>query len=124
MQTRHDTIICVQSEWDGWKTAEVRLQDLADIHWHQPGRAPRALLHGYIMCSDIIAGDLPHGCADTAGPHRLLVCVLKRHTAASSYAQLARRADEHRLPTHNRVDGPSALPRIEQPVLTAGSHIP
>jgi hypothetical protein len=105
MRPSRETVICVQAEWDGWRTAEVPLESLSDIHWRQPARAPRALLHGYVMCSDILAGDIPHGCAETAGPHRLLVCVLKRHSTFASYAELVRRADRERaavLPTAAR----------------------
>jgi hypothetical protein len=101
MQVTDDKVICVQREWDGWKTAEVRLRDLLDIHWRQPTRAPRALVHGYISCTDIIAGEIPHGCEHTGVSHRLLVCVLKRHSAPSAYAELARRADQQRMSSTN-----------------------
>jgi hypothetical protein len=102
MPTENDMLICVQREWDGWRTAEVRLGDLQNIHWHQPGRAPRPLLHGYISCASITAGEIPHDCERTAGPHRLLVCVLKRHSAPSVYAEIARRADAHQAPMQHQ----------------------
>ena len=96
MQADRDTPIFVQREWDGWRTAEVRLHDLEDIHWFQPSRAPRALAHGYISCASMAAGHLPHDCERSAGPHRLLICILKKHCSPSAYAEIARRADEHR----------------------------
>ena len=96
MPTRDEMLVCVHGEWDGWRTAQVRLRDLQVIHWLQPGRAPIPLLHGYISCADIMTGEIPHDCARTAGPHRVLVCVLKRHNGAGAYAELARRADERR----------------------------
>jgi hypothetical protein len=68
------------------------LRDLVDIHWRQPIRAPRPLVHGYIRCTDIIAGEIPHVCEQTGTPHRLLVCVIKRHSAPSVFEELARRA--------------------------------
>lgn len=92
-----DTVICVQGEWDGWKTAEVRLQDLLDVHWRQPIRAPRSLVHGYVRCTDLLAGEIPHPCEHAGVPHRLLVCVIKRHNAPSAYEELVRRADHQRL---------------------------
>jgi hypothetical protein len=97
MSTENETLIQVQREWDGWKTAEVRLGDLRDVHWFQPERAPRTIVHGYISCSAIVNGDIPHGCSPTHAPHRLLVCVLKSHTLPSAYNELVRRADEHRM---------------------------
>lgn len=85
--------IFVEHTWDGWRIAEVRLADLHDVHWRQPSGAPRALVHGYISCASIVAGSLPHDCERSGGPHRLLVCVLKKHCAPSMYAFLAERAD-------------------------------
>ena len=96
MRASDDMLIRVQSEWDGWRNAEVRLGDLRGVHWFQPTRAPHALVHGYIACSDIVIGDIPHDCDRRSVPHRLLVCILKRHTIATVYTELARRADERR----------------------------
>ena len=92
MPVNDDTVICVQGEWDGWKTGEVRLRDLREIHWRQPVHAPRLLVHGYIRCTDLIAGEIPHACDRVGMPHRLLVCVIKRHSAPSAFEELVRRA--------------------------------
>jgi hypothetical protein len=96
MQVSDDMLIRVQSDWNGWRSADVRLGDLRDVHWFQPPRAPRALVHGYMSCSNIAAGNIPHDCDQRSAPHRLRVCILKRHTIPPVYAELARRADEHR----------------------------
>ena len=84
MQTTDDMLVCVQREWDGWQTAEIRLADLQNIHWFQPQRAPRPLVHGYVSCSSIAAGDIPHNCDPSQGPHTVLVCVLKKHSVPPS----------------------------------------
>jgi hypothetical protein len=97
MHATDERLVCVQREWDAWQTAEVRVGDLRDFHWLQPGRAPRALLHGYVSCASIMTGEIPHNCDRSKGPHMLLVCVLKKHSAPSVYADIARRADERRL---------------------------
>jgi hypothetical protein len=62
MHTSDDMLIRVHGAWDGWRHAEVRLRDLQIIHWLQPERAPQRLLHGYVLCSGITAGDIPHDC--------------------------------------------------------------
>ena len=90
-----DMLIRVQSNWNGWRSANVRFCDLHDPHWFQPTSAPKALVHGYISCSDIVAGSVPHDCDDRSAPHRLHVCILKRHTIPALYAELARQADGH-----------------------------
>ena len=102
MRASDDMMIRVQSTWSGWRNAEVRLGDLRDVHWFQPTRAPRALVHGYIFCSNIVSGEIPHECDRASAPHRLLICILKSHTIAPVYAELVRRADERR--TMDRTD--------------------
>jgi hypothetical protein len=54
------------------------------------------MVHGYVACADIVTGDIPHECHLMTTPHRLHVCVLKRHTLPRVYAELARLADEQR----------------------------
>jgi len=92
MQAVDDVLVRVQREWNGWQTAEVRLGDLENIHWLQPPRAPRPLAHAYISCAKITSGVIPHNCEHDEGPHRLLVCVLKKHSIPSVYAEISRRA--------------------------------
>jgi hypothetical protein len=86
-------LICVQSGWKDWRTAEVRVRDLTGVHWLQPIGAPHALLHGYITCTSVVSGEIPHRCDGASAPHRLLVCALKRRTPPAAYAALARQAD-------------------------------
>ena len=95
MSADHDTLIQVHDEWKGWRTAEVRVDDLESVHWFQPGEAPHPLVHGYILCTRIVTGAIPHRCEGQGSPHRLLVCVLKRHTLPTVFEELARRADAH-----------------------------
>lgn len=99
MQAEATRIIRVQSEWNGWRTAGVKMSDLHEVHWFQPTGAPRSLVHGYVSCASITAGELPHNCTGTGSPHRLLVCVIKSHTSEAVYAELERRANAHALET-------------------------
>ena len=94
MQAFQDALIRVQAEWNGWRTATVRLRDLTQLHWLQPDRAPCQLVHGYVACTDVVSGLIPHECDGSSPAHRLLVCVIKHHNATSTYAEAARRADE------------------------------
>jgi hypothetical protein len=92
MSSLDHVLIRVHDQWDGWHNAEVRLSDLQKVHWLRPARAPRPLLHGYVSCASIAAGEIPHNCQQSAGPHTLLVCVLKKHSTPALYAEMARRA--------------------------------
>lgn len=95
MLSTEDTLIPVQLEWNGWRLAEVRFNDLQDVHWYQPPGAPRALLHGYVSPSNVVSGKLVER-GDEHTPDRLLVCVIKCHMAAPIYTALAARADHAR----------------------------
>ena len=91
MSITEEPLIPVQREWNGWRLAEVRFNDLKDVHWFQPAGAPRPLLHGYVVPSALVSGDLmEQGVATPA--ERLLVCVIKCHMAAPVYTALAARA--------------------------------
>ena len=88
----NDVRIRVHGSWSGWRSAEIRLADLEDVHWCQPTGAPHRLVHGFVRCTDAEHGDLEHRC-DGSTPHRIRVCVLKHHVVASTYGELARCAD-------------------------------
>jgi hypothetical protein len=91
-----DELISVQLAWNDWHSATVPLSHLTDVHWHQPSRAPNALLHGYVACSSIVSGTIPHDCQSQPAPHRLRVCILKKHILPAVYSELSRRANEWR----------------------------
>lgn len=84
--------IVVQKDWNGWRTATVRLADLENVHWFQPSGAPRPLIHAYVRCTSLESGDLTHECDSTSGPHHLLVCVLKSHICPAVCEELSLRA--------------------------------
>lgn len=96
MQAHDWLMIRVHSAWDSWHSAEVRLADLRDIHWSQPGHAPHRLLHAFVSCTALTSGDLAHTCDPGSAPHALLVCVLKRHAIPEAYSTLVQRADSGR----------------------------
>jgi hypothetical protein len=96
MEPEHGLLIRVHREWHGWRSAEVRFGDLRDVHWFQQPGAPHSLIHAYVSCTALVTGDIPHDCDAKSAPHRLLVCVLKRHALPSAYTALVRCADQQR----------------------------
>ncbi len=48
-----ETRIHVRDAWNGWHGAEVRADDVMDVHWSHPAGAPHTLLQGYVLCSRI-----------------------------------------------------------------------
>jgi hypothetical protein len=86
------TQVVVQRDWSGWRKAMAPFAALENVHWHQPAGAPRPLIHAYVSCRDLISGDVPHECTGHA-PHKLLVCILRQHTAPSVFQTLVERAN-------------------------------
>lgn len=89
-----DHLIAVQTMWNGWRTALVRVGDLENLHWFQPVGAPRALLHAELLCTALRSGSVPHQCDPATRPHRLMVCVIKSHVTAVIFEALANLAGE------------------------------
>lgn len=89
---RDDTLIRVQADWTAWQSAEVPVDDIHGLYWFRPRGAPQSLLHGQISCTSIVRGEIPHECNPATAPHRLLVCILKRHALPAAYLELVRRA--------------------------------
>jgi len=106
MQPCDEVLIRVHADWNGWLHAEVRVGDLQDVRWLQPHCGHHAIVHADISCASIVTGMLPHDCEPTSVPHRLLVCILKKHVIPSVYAELARRADAPRALPANVPGGP------------------
>lgn len=88
-----DVRITVLHEWNGWSQAFVRLSDLRGLHLFQPSGAPKPLMHGYVLCTDLTGDEFPHDCERTAAPHSLLVCILKSHSTERVYTEIMRRAE-------------------------------
>ena len=89
---RPDILVVVQRDWNGWRKAMAPLSMLEGVHWRQPQGAPRPLVHAYVHCNTFVSGDVAHECTEGIA-HRLLVCVLKCHTAPSVYDQLVAQAN-------------------------------
>ncbi len=87
-----DLLVVVQREWNGWVKAMTPLSALEDVHWHHPAGAPKPLIHAWVRCDALVSGMVPHDCSELGSGHRLLVCVLKCHTAPVAFQQLADRA--------------------------------
>jgi hypothetical protein len=88
----NDFAIRVTTAWNGWQSLDAPLDDLSDIHWHQPKGAPWPLLHAYVSCASLPAAVTSHACDQVSAPHRIRVCVLRSHNVPLAYAEVLRRA--------------------------------
>jgi hypothetical protein len=99
MWRQDDATVLVHGSWSGWRSAEVRLADLDDVHWSHPPGAPHPLIHAFVPSARLPKGDLTPAGDPASMRRRLLVCVLKRHTVPAAYNILVRRADARRAAT-------------------------
>jgi hypothetical protein len=61
--------------------AEYRLTDHTRLHWSGTSggtmsRTNQLYIHGYVMCDQMLSGDLDHSCEHGPPPHRIKVCVV------------------------------------------------
>ena len=87
----NDQFVVIRAEWNGWRTAHVRVVDLEDIHWWRPVGAPRPLIHAFVSCRAAVAAGLSH-CCDAKAAHRVQICILKCHVVPCMFQELAARA--------------------------------
>ena len=88
----------IRRQWNSWRVGEVPLEAFDDPHWRSTSggvgaRSPRPFIHGYISCDSLTGGEIDHSCRHGAGPHRILVCVVKKDNEASIFATVRKMAD-------------------------------
>jgi hypothetical protein len=117
MKTDDHMAISVTGDWNDWQSAHARIEDLGDVHWHQPQGAPHPLLYAYVSCTDLVGGTLAHRCGNLPAPHRVRVCILKSRNMPAAYTALARKADEGQPSACPLSSAParSSCPRVDAP---------
>lgn len=65
----------------GGRRARYRSTDLGQPHWDRSsgGVLPglhRYSIHGFVLCDEMLNGELEHSCEPGSGPHRIKVCVM------------------------------------------------
>lgn len=77
-----DIIVWVCRQWNDWREAAYRLSDVSDLHWSRVSggvraAAPRAFVHGFVMCNAMQRGEIAHSRRHGEGPHRIKICIVK-----------------------------------------------
>jgi len=85
-----EATIVVRRQWNDWRKATVRLTSLSGFHLTDMSGgvgafSPRAFLHAYLMCNEIIGGELAHSCRHGPPPHRIKVCIVKKDNSKAIY---------------------------------------
>jgi len=77
----------VRRQWNDWRQARYRLEDISGLHWTDVSggvnaSAPQPFVHGYVWCDGMIDGELAHSCQHGRGPHHIVVCITKKGNEA------------------------------------------
>lgn len=77
----------VRRQWNDRRIGKVRLTDLSGFHWSQfgggqvhqfGGVAPQPFLHAYMLCTNLVDGEIGHACRHGPPPHKIKVCITKK----------------------------------------------
>ena len=88
----------VRRQWNDHRIATYRIADVHGLHWSEMSgginaRAPREFLSGYVLCDEMLGGELAHSCRHGRPPHQIKVCVTKKDNSKGVYATLLRRME-------------------------------
>jgi hypothetical protein len=83
--------ITIRRQWNDWRKATVRLQDLWGFHCDDTSGGVRArssqmFLHAYIWCTAPMEGEISHSCRHGKPPHEIKVCITKADNTKAEYA--------------------------------------
>jgi hypothetical protein len=117
------TIVKVRREPGDYRIASYPLDAVENPHWDRvsggvQAPAPRDLLYGYVMCNEMIAGEVAHsGLHAGPCPHNIKVCILKKDNEPTVYAQLAEEAGPKPKPPPSCREDALNIVRERQPIL-------
>ena len=101
----NEQTVRVRRQWNDHRIATYRIADIHGLHWSAMSgginaRAPQEFLSGYVLCDEMLAGELTHSCRHGRPPHQVKVCVTKTDNPKAVYETLLRRMEwEYRFRT-------------------------
>jgi|HubBroStandDraft_1064217.scaffolds.fasta_scaffold07434_3 hypothetical protein len=83
--------------WNAPESTVVPLDALSGFHYRNEAGGvcsalPRAFLCAHVWCDQVSAGAFGHVCRDGAGPHEVLVFILRNDNPSDTYEELLQRA--------------------------------
>lgn len=75
--------ILVRRQYNDYKAAKYRLNDLTGLHWDKVSGGVKAIaikyfIFGFVMCNEALEGKVAHSCSHGSYPHSIKVCALKK----------------------------------------------
>ncbi len=89
--------VWVRRQWNDWRLALYRVDQLENVHWDRisggvEAVAPQPFLHGYVMCTEMLEGELGHSGVHGPCPHRIKVCITKKGNDRAVFDRLVEMA--------------------------------
>jgi len=91
--------VYVRRQWNDWRIAGYFLTDVSGLHWDSisggiMAASPRPFLSGYVLCTEMVEGELAHSCEHGPPPHKIKVCITKKDNTKEVYEKLSALADQ------------------------------
>lgn len=76
-------VVVVRRQWNDHREAVYPFKALAAPHWTQfsggvRAPAPQPFIHGYVTCTEALAGEVAHSGLHGECPHHIKVCVVAK----------------------------------------------
>src|SRR5690349_21212011 len=89
--------VWARRQWNDYRAAKFRLDDVSGLHWSDTSggvraRSPHPMIYGYVSCYAVLEGELSHSCRHGRGPHYIKVCFTKKDNDLPSFSELSNRA--------------------------------
>ena len=86
-------LVTVCRHWRDTQKAQVHIDKLTSLRFDSVAggagvMAPRLFLHGCILCTDLVSGEIAHSGRRGPPPHEIIVCITKRDNKAEIYKRL------------------------------------
>lgn len=85
----------VRRQWNDWRKAKYRLEDLEHVHWSYmsggvQAPTPRPFMHAYVRCDAAVEGEVAHSGTHGPCPHSIKVCIVQKDNSKSVIEALKR----------------------------------
>lgn len=82
-QPDHSVLVRVRRQPSDWRIAAYDIRSVSRLRWDNIGggiqRGSAVHVYGYVLCNEMVGGELAHSCRHGPPPHEIKVCITKMH---------------------------------------------
>ena len=91
-------LVTVCRHWRDTQKAQVHIDKLTSLRFDSVAggagvMAPRQFLHGCILCTDLVSGEIAHSGRRGPPPHEIIVCITKKDNSPEIYKRLLEKSE-------------------------------